>query len=140
LIIVKDSGESGRMDRPISRGVKVAFLASLAADHFLQDSYAAGHLINKTLVMQWYVELLAESRIPYRDQNELAGLTVSRQPALHGPEHYRRTAASGAALCRPWDPQRAAEAPTLEERIEASGVTGRRTLSEPEAVSPRMTG
>jgi hypothetical protein len=30
LIIVKDSGESGRMDRPVSRGVKVAFLASLA--------------------------------------------------------------------------------------------------------------
>ncbi|HSD83878.1 MAG TPA: DUF4157 domain-containing protein, partial [Anaerolineae bacterium] len=26
------------------------------ADHFLQDSFAAGHLINKTLVMQWYVE------------------------------------------------------------------------------------
>ena len=26
------------------------------ADHFLQDSYAAGHLVNKTLVMQWYIE------------------------------------------------------------------------------------
>ena len=26
------------------------------ADHFLQDSFAAGHLINKTLVMQWFVE------------------------------------------------------------------------------------
>jgi hypothetical protein len=99
------------------------------ADHFLQDSYAAGHLINKTLVMQWYVEWLAESRIPYRDQNELAGLTVSRQPALHGPEHYSSTAGPRAALRPPWDPQRAAEAPTLAERIEASGVMGR---TEPE--------
>lgn len=26
------------------------------ADHFLQDSFAAGHLINKTLVMQWFLE------------------------------------------------------------------------------------
>ena len=25
-------------------------------DHFLQDSFAAGHLINKTLVMQWFVD------------------------------------------------------------------------------------
>ena len=27
-------------------------------DHFLQDSYAAGHLINKTQIMQWYVQWL----------------------------------------------------------------------------------
>jgi hypothetical protein len=26
------------------------------ADHFLEDSFAAGHLINKTLVMQWFME------------------------------------------------------------------------------------
>ena len=31
------------------------------ADHFLQDSFAAGHLVNKTLIMQWYVEWLTES-------------------------------------------------------------------------------
>jgi hypothetical protein len=29
------------------------------ADHFLQDSFAAGHLVNKTLVMQWYIEWAA---------------------------------------------------------------------------------
>ena len=27
-------------------------------DHFLEDSYAAGHLINKTQIMQWYVQWL----------------------------------------------------------------------------------
>ena len=31
------------------------------ADHFLQDSFAAGHLVNKTLVIQWYIEWLAAS-------------------------------------------------------------------------------
>ena len=28
------------------------------ADHFLQDSYAAGHLINKTVIMQWFAKWL----------------------------------------------------------------------------------
>ncbi len=32
------------------------------ADHFLQDSFAAGHLVNKTLVIQWYIEWLAAER------------------------------------------------------------------------------
>ena len=31
-------------------------------DHFLQDSYAAGHLINKTLIMQWFATWLDANR------------------------------------------------------------------------------
>jgi hypothetical protein len=98
------------------------------ADHFLQDSYAAGHLINKTLVMQWYLEWLADSRIPYLDRRVLALMTASRQPLVHGPGRYNRAGAGvrpDAGLPdRPWDPQSTAEAPTVEERIEASGVVG----------------
>lgn len=77
------------------------------ADHFLQDSYAAGHLVNKTLVMQWYVEWLAEARVPCLDRHVLTRMTISRQPFLHGR-----------------DPQSVVEAPTLADRIEASGVIG----------------
>jgi hypothetical protein len=95
------------------------------ADHFLQDSYAAGHLVNKTLVMQWYIEWLAGARIPCLDRHVLAGMTTSRQPFLHGPDHYDRIAAAGASSRPPWDPQGVVEAPTLEARIEASGVIGR---------------
>jgi hypothetical protein len=104
------------------------------ADHFLQDSYAAGHLINKTLVMQWYIEWLADSHIPFLDRQLLAGMTPSRQPMVHGPGHYDLTPAgprpagprpgSDARPCWPQDPQSAIEAPTLKERIEASGVVG----------------
>ncbi len=95
------------------------------ADHFLQDSYAAGHLVNKTLVMQWYIEWLADARIPCLDRHVLAGMTTSRQPFLHGPDHYDRIAAGACASSRPpWDPQGMVEAPTLEARIEASGVIG----------------
>jgi hypothetical protein len=95
------------------------------ADHFLQDSYAAGHLVNKTLVMQWYVEWLAGTRVPCLDRHVLAGMTTSRQPFLHGPGHYdRRAAGPGGSSRPPWDPQDVLEAPTLEARIEASGVVG----------------
>jgi hypothetical protein len=95
------------------------------ADHFLQDSYAAGHLINKTLVMQWYIEWLADARIPCLDRRVLAGMTTSRQPFLHGPGHYDRiTDGPGVPARPPWDPQGVVEAPTLEARIEASGVIG----------------
>jgi len=96
------------------------------ADHFLQDSYAAGHLVNKTLVMQWYIEWLAGARVPCLDRHVLAGMTTSRQPFLHGPGHYDRMAAGPGGSSRPpWDPQGVVEAPTLEARIEASGVVGR---------------
>jgi hypothetical protein len=95
------------------------------ADHFLQDSYAAGHLVNKTLVMQWYIEWLADARIPCLDRRVLARMTTSRQPFLHGPGHYDRIAAGpGDPALSPWDPQGVVEAPTLEARIEASGVIG----------------
>jgi hypothetical protein len=77
------------------------------ADHFLQDSYAAGHLVNKTLVMQWYVEWLAEARVPCLDRHVLTRMTTSMQPFLHDR-----------------DPQSVVEAPTLAARIEASGVIG----------------
>ena len=92
------------------------------ADHFLQDSYAAGHLINKTLVMQWYIEWLAHSRMPYLDRRLLARMTAGRQPLIHGPDRYARPPAG--ACCAAQDPQTVAEAPTMAARIQASGVVG----------------
>jgi hypothetical protein len=100
------------------------------ADHFLQDSFAAGHLINKTLVIQWYIEWLAESGVPYPGRDVLDTLTVARQPLLHGPGHYDRAAArrgggsTGRVPGPPADAQDVADAATLGERIAASGVTG----------------
>jgi hypothetical protein len=107
------------------------------ADHFLQDSFAAGHLVNKTLVIQWYIEWLAAAGVSYPYRDVLDALTVARQPLLHGPGHYDRAAArlrgvtagqgdgrAGAVPGPPWDPQDVADAPTLDDRIAASGVTG----------------
>jgi hypothetical protein len=111
------------------------------ADHFLQDSFAAGHQVNKTLVIQWYIEWLAASGVSYPHRDVLDALTVTRQPLLHGPGHYDRAAARrdamtagpddagpgagpGAVPRPPWDPQDVADAATPEERVAASGVTG----------------
>jgi hypothetical protein len=99
------------------------------ADHFLQDSFAAGHLVNKTLVIQWYIEWLADQGVSYPGRDVLDTLTVERQPLLHGPGHYdraaaRRAARAGAVPGPPWDAQDVADTKTLDERIAASGVIG----------------
>jgi hypothetical protein len=93
------------------------------ADHFLQDSFAAGHLVNKTLVMQWYVEWLTNSGSRLRDRELLSAMTYERQPGLHGPDLYRPRSEGDEPASL--DPQTAAEAPTLDERIALSGVRGR---------------
>jgi hypothetical protein len=103
------------------------------ADHFLQDSFAAGHLINKTLVMQWYIEWLLKSRLPLPDRALLAHMTCQQQPMLHGPDLYHPEPRADGQRMYPrgntdplsvTDPQTAIEGATLEERIEASGITG----------------
>jgi hypothetical protein len=99
------------------------------ADHFLQDSFAAGHLVNKTLVIQWYIEWLAASGVSYPGRDVLDTLTAARQPLLHGPGLYDR-AGAGRSADGPGvpgttrDAQDVADAGTLEERIAASGVVG----------------
>ena len=58
------------------------------ADHFLQDSFAAGHQVNKTLVMQWYAAWLTARRVPVAGRAALAAMTQPRQPLLHRPGLY----------------------------------------------------
>jgi hypothetical protein len=104
------------------------------ADHFLQDSFAAGHLVNKTLIMQWYAEWLAGRGARFRDQELLSEVTCERQPGLHGADlycprpdgdgqHMDPSGLAGEPVIG--DPQTAAEAPSLDERIRLSGIRGR---------------
>ena len=94
------------------------------ADHFLQDSFAAGHLINKTLVMQWYIEWLAGSRLPYRDRRMLERMTADRQPGLQSPSWYEQSASADADPASLPDPESVMAVLTLPGRIAASGVSG----------------
>ena len=87
------------------------------ADHFLQDSFAAGHLINKTLVMQWFVEWASQKwfeSVP--DWVEVQTMTTTRQPGIAARGLYSPT--PGGVR----DPQTDQEQATLAARIAMSGV------------------
>jgi hypothetical protein len=133
-LIVRSASADGQEREALRRRARIY---AGYADHFLQDSFAVGHLVNKTLVIQWYIEWLAASGVSYPYRDVLGALTVERQPGLHGPGHYDRAAArrsataagegagrTGALPGPPRDPQDVADAPTLDARIAASGVAG----------------
>jgi hypothetical protein len=88
------------------------------ADHFLQDSFAAGHLVNKTLVMQWFIQWAAAQGLLWvADLDRIKDMTVVAQPNLADRQLYDAAFAGPAN-----DPQTVQEAATLVERLFASGV------------------
>lgn len=105
---------------------RTAMLTSMAwrnhgyADHFLQDSFAAGHLINKNLVMQWFVEWAATKwYVPVPDWDKVKNMTTGAQPNLAACGLYNR--ANPGTI---FDPQTADEQITLAARMAMTGVTG----------------
>ncbi|MFJ5679043.1 DUF4157 domain-containing protein [Streptomyces sp. NPDC093097] len=90
------------------------------ADHFLQDSFAAGHLINKTWVMQWFVEWVAIRGIPTGDWDQIKTMTTDLQPGLAPRSMYTSWPYTGTVK----DPETAQEMDTYEQRRAASGVSG----------------
>jgi Concanavalin A-like lectin/glucanases superfamily/Domain of unknown function (DUF4157) len=91
------------------------------ADHFLQDSFAAGHLINKTLVMQWFVEWAAAQTllpVPVADWNDIRYMTQALEPGLAGRQLYDPDY-PGPSI----DPQTSQEAATLVARALGAGLT-----------------
>jgi hypothetical protein len=61
------------------------------ADHFLHDSFAAGHLINKTLVMQWFVKWAASTNLFVEDWDTIRYVTEIQQPGVIGMDLYDPT-------------------------------------------------
>ena len=59
-----------------------AWVAHGYADHFLQDSFAAGHLVNKTLVMQWFIDWVTSTWMPVYNWDTFKTLTPANQPGL----------------------------------------------------------
>ncbi len=86
------------------------------ADHFLQDSFAGGHLINKTLVMQWFVEWAPHNNMSVPDWPEVQTMTTARQPGLAARGLYSVTPGDVR------DPQTTQEQPTRPDRVKMSGV------------------
>ncbi|MDQ2957602.1 MAG: DUF4157 domain-containing protein [Actinomycetota bacterium] len=88
------------------------------ADHFLQDSFAAGHLVNKTLIMQWFIEWAAgQSLVPVVDWDVVKLMTTRLQPGLAGRQLY------GLDYPGPSnDPQTSEDLPTYLDRRSNTGV------------------
>jgi hypothetical protein len=107
------------------------------ADHFLQDSFAAGHLANKTLMMQWFVDYLnglnwlARPWFGLPADSVMSRMGSARQPGVTGMERYGRAPTSehtseGDRLLGSGqtDPQTAQERDSYAGRVSGSGVGG----------------
>jgi hypothetical protein len=118
--------------------LRKAVLTNGYADHFLQDSFAAGHLVNKTLVMQWWVDFLNDKLaqgaampdgMPAADV--MARMGSAYQPGVAGRGLYTKpiTRVGSASGDRELgedvtDPQTTQERTGRERRVAGSGVTG----------------
>jgi hypothetical protein len=69
-------------------------------DHYLQDSYAAGHMINKTQIMQWFVQWL--DKMPWKmdfasDESWKRVQAIAyNQPGLADKIQYDKTQVQGS--------------------------------------------
>ena len=88
------------------------------ADHFLQDSFAAGHLCNKTLIMQWFIEWAAgQPLLVVEDWDLIKDITTARQPGLAGRNLYSPAWQGGSN-----DPQTAEDQPSYLARRATVGL------------------
>jgi hypothetical protein len=75
-----------------------ALLNNGFGDHYLQDSYASGHMLNKTQIMQWYVQYLDEKdQMKYfTEQNwHKVQQMAYKQPGLAAKIMYNKTKVRG---------------------------------------------
>ncbi|MBR7837151.1 DUF4157 domain-containing protein [Actinospica durhamensis] len=78
-----DAFKGGKTPQLVQRAWNLAGYA----DHFLEDSFAAGHLIDKTLVMQWFVDWAQDTDL-VADQSVLRYMTAALQPGLAAGRLY----------------------------------------------------
>ena len=121
-----------------------AILNNGYADHFLEDSFAAGHLVNKTLVMQWWVDYLNAATIDFAgvrigrrgqpDADTMARMGSAAQRGVSGRDLYGEAPGAKTSSAEDRrsghgaiDPQTAQERLGVEGRVAGSGVTGAST-------------
>ncbi len=94
-----------------------AWVAHGYADHFLEDSFAAGHLINKNLVMQWFLEWAnTTTTVTAQPWDLTKRMFSSIQPGLAGRNLYASTWQAGPSN----DAQTVEEQSTYAQRVAAS--------------------
>jgi hypothetical protein len=88
------------------------------ADHFLQDSFAAGHLVNKTLVSQWFIKWSKDSNLPIEDWEMIKNVTLENFPTISSSPLYNSDY-KGLGT----DPQTIEEQSTRDARLKLTGIT-----------------
>jgi hypothetical protein len=147
------------LDTDADENHRQAILQNGYGDHFLQDSFAAGHLVNKTLVMQWFVDYVNDMASKWWDllgpivwwgvdntrpwygvpSGDVMGhMGTKQQPGMAG-RHLYKPPTGGRTAHDDWargtdvtDPQTAQERRTRDQRIAGSGVraTKKRTKEQ----------
>ncbi len=108
-------------------------------DHFLQDSFAAGHLINKTLIMQWFAQWNDENSMKRNYTSDEKWRRVQNiaynQPDIAGKGLY--TAPIGSTQSN--DAQSVEnQAGTWQDRFDALGLRVPTTLTDPTSDTSRL--
>ena len=114
-----------------------AILENGFGDHYLQDSFASGHLINKTLVMQWFIDWMGTMSGPEAAVSRATGTDQSKGAAYLGDWDRLKRMQSGVQTKlagldlygkpeggRANDPQSAEEETTKAGRIARTGLSG----------------
>jgi hypothetical protein len=86
------------VEREVTEAANDALLANGFGDHYLQDSYASGHMINKTQIMQWYVEFIDKNdEWDYmKDENWRRMQQMAYgQPGLASQDQYKKSKVKG---------------------------------------------
>lgn len=117
-----------------------ALLNNGFGDHYLQDSYASGHMINKTQIMQWYVEFIDKNDEwdYFKDDNWRKVQMMAYGQNLAGPEQYTKGNVKGATPnnnneSAPRNPQsvESGVAGTWQDRFAALGLQVPASLRTP---------
>lgn len=151
-----ETGPAKDLDDSADENLRQAWLKNGYGDHFLQDSFAAGHLVNKTLVMQWFVDYVnglsskwwdllgrawwGDDTKPWYgmpDEHVMATMGTRQQPGMAGQGLYRPPTTGSAGTVemdralgdRPTDPQSAWERRSREGRVAGSGVNATTSYS-----------
>jgi hypothetical protein len=120
-------------DRAMGDSERKAWITNGYANHFLQDSFAAGHLVNKTLVMQWFVEWNQEQGLLDRPwfgvPDQAANMTTAKQPGIadrraYSPRLHTTATQDHAETGLSTDPQGTLERTSQQGRVAGAGVTG----------------
>lgn len=87
------------VEHEVTQRANEALLNNGFGDHYLQDSYASGHMINKTQIMQWYVEYIDKSDEwdYFKDDNwRRVQQMAYGQPGLAAAGQYDKSKVKGA--------------------------------------------